>query len=235
MKKSLMLCLIVVSLFAIKSIDAANTYERLSDGSYRFCVDGVCETATTNEENFGTISGNNIIRNGVTYSSINSATTTEPNTSTQTPTTSEPVYSNPNGPCTKLKEPLKFIGHIVFLIKIIIPIALIVFGMIDLFKSITNGKDSDFSKVLKSLLFRIVAGICIFFIPTVISYIFSLVDGFDEVESEFDVCQKCILNVSSCDGATSTTTTTTNPDLPPTGTNQTGGVQAPNGYVEQLQ
>ncbi len=103
-----------------------------------------------------------------------------------------------NNPCTQLKKPLRFIGQIIFIVKVVVPIILIVFGMIDLFKAVTGGKDGEITKSLKSLVFRIIAGVAIFFVPSVISFIFTLVDDFDNVKSEYDVCQKCILNVSQC-------------------------------------
>ncbi len=109
------------------------------------------------------------------------------------------LFAVNNNPCTRLKEPLKFLGHIIFIIKIVVPIILIVFGMIDLFKAVTGGKDGEITKSLKSLVFRIIAGVAIFFVPSIISFIFTLVDDFDNVKSEYDVCQKCILNVSKCD------------------------------------
>ena len=101
-------------------------------------------------------------------------------------------------PCVKLKSPLKFIGYILLIIKIVIPLLLIIFGIIDLFKAVTGGKDGEITKSLKTFMFRLIAGVAIFFIPTIISFVFSLVDGFDDVESEFNVCQKCILNLQ-CD------------------------------------
>ncbi len=103
--------------------------------------------------------------------------------------------------CTKLKSPLKFIGYIVFIVKIIVPILLLIFGIIDLFKAVTGGKDGEIMKSVKSFAFRVIAGVLIFFVPTIISFVFSLVDGFDEVTSDYNVCQTCILNVSQCDDA----------------------------------
>ena len=101
-------------------------------------------------------------------------------------------------PCIKLKSPLKFIGYIILIVKIIIPLLLIIFGIIDLFKAVTGGKDGEVAKSLKTFVFRLIAGVAIFFIPTIISFVFTLVDGFDDVENEYELCQKCILNVSSC-------------------------------------
>ena len=100
--------------------------------------------------------------------------------------------------CGKLKEPLKFIGNIVLIVKIIIPIIIIAFGMIDFFKAMIGSKDDEIKKSSRSLIFRIIAGIGIFLIPTIVSFIFSLIDSWANIEGDFNACQKCILNVKEC-------------------------------------
>ena len=100
--------------------------------------------------------------------------------------------------CGKLKEPLKFIGNIVLIVKIIIPIIIIAFGMIDFFRAMVGSKDDEIKKSFRSLIFRVIAGIVIFLIPTIVSFIFSLVDSWASIEGEFNACQKCVLNVREC-------------------------------------
>lgn len=100
--------------------------------------------------------------------------------------------------CGKLKEPLMFIGNIVMIVKILIPIVIIAFGMIDFFKAITGSKDDEIKKSARSLVMRCIAGVIIFFIPTIVSLIFSLVDSFANIQGEFNACQKCVLNVREC-------------------------------------
>ena len=102
------------------------------------------------------------------------------------------------GYCTRLKEPLQFIGNIVLIFKIVIPIIIILFGMIDFFKAITGAKDEEIKKSARSLLMRALAGVIIFFIPTIVSAIFSLVSDFAKIEGSFDACQKCVFNVREC-------------------------------------
>ncbi len=101
--------------------------------------------------------------------------------------------------CGRLKEPLMFIGNIVFVVKIAIPLVIIAFGMVDFFKAITGSKDEEIRKSAKSFALRVAAGVIIFFIPTVISVIFSLISSWADLKGEFDACQKCILNVRSCE------------------------------------
>lgn len=103
-----------------------------------------------------------------------------------------------NESCTRLKEPLKFIGNIVLIAKIAIPIVIIIFGMLDFFKAITGSKDEEIKKSFKSLIFRCLSGVVIFLLPTIVSVIFSLIDSWADIKGEFNYCQKCVLNVSKC-------------------------------------
>ena len=98
--------------------------------------------------------------------------------------------------CSGLSSTFICIGHIVRIAKIFIPIIIIGFGMIDLFKAIVGSKEDTLMKAVKSLVFRCIAGVCIFFLPALISLIFSWVDAWNE--SEFWGCFNCIWDVSSC-------------------------------------
>ncbi|HIR74012.1 TPA: hypothetical protein IAB95_00755 [Candidatus Ventrenecus avicola] len=98
--------------------------------------------------------------------------------------------------CSGLSSTFIFIGHIVRIAKIFIPIIIIGFGMIDLFKAIVGSKEDTLMKAVKSLVFRCIAGVCIFFLPALISLIFSWVDAWNE--SEFWGCFNCIWDVGSC-------------------------------------
>ena len=86
------------------------------------------------------------------------------------------------------------VGMFLLVFKIVIPILLIIFGMIDLGKAVISSDDKAVSKAGKSLLNRIIAGVCIFFIPTLIGLVFKMVGSFKEVEGQFDICAACVSN-----------------------------------------
>ena len=187
MKKYLVLLTVLLSFISIKNVNAENKFTRIDGGrNYYYCQDNNCNIISADSENI-VINGNSLAVDGVKYD--------------YDPTLSTSQSSNfvGNSPCAKLKSPLKFIGYILLIVKIIIPLLLIVFGIIDLFKAVTGGKDGEIAKSLKTFAFRLIGGVAIFFVPTIISFVFTLVDGFDQVESEYNICQKCILNVSECD------------------------------------
>src|SRR5574344_575638 len=91
------------------------------------------------------------------------------------------------------------LGSIVItIIKIVVPIILIVFGMIDMAKAVVDGKDGAVIK--QAIVFgkRIVACVLIFFVPSIILAIFNTVDSWDSTKSKFSSCFDCLLDTSKC-------------------------------------
>ena len=103
--------------------------------------------------------------------------------------------------CSKLAGIWQIIGWVLWVFKIAVPIIIIAFGMIDLGKAVVASKDEEIKKSVKSLVMRCVAGIVIFFIPTIVGAIFSLVNNFnsDEYQEEYNKCKICITKPGSCD------------------------------------
>ncbi len=96
--------------------------------------------------------------------------------------------------CSDLSPIWQIIGWVLWVFKIAIPIIIIVFGMIDLGKAVVASKDDEIKKSIKSLVMRAIAGIVIFFIPTLVGVIFSLVGEFqsDAYKNEYNICKACI-------------------------------------------
>ena len=100
--------------------------------------------------------------------------------------------------CTGLKSTLRIVGEVVNVIKIIVPLIIIGLACSDLFKTLTSGKDDSLSKSLKSIITRIILGVLVFFIPTILEFGFSLVDEWTGYETSYRECVSCVLNVKSC-------------------------------------
>lgn len=103
-----------------------------------------------------------------------------------------------NNFCQETKAIWNLVGNILLIVKIVIPILVIIFGMIDIGKSVVNSKPEDISKSFKSFLFRLVAAIAIFFIPTLVSFAIKLANGFNDVENDYKTCATCIESPSKC-------------------------------------
>lgn len=89
-----------------------------------------------------------------------------------------------------VKIVLKFIGYFLLIAKILVPILLIVFGAIDYSKAMVSN-EVDIQKATKNLIFRILAGMVIFILPTLINFVFS---NIVKESTGFNQCRACIFN-----------------------------------------
>ncbi|MBR5662911.1 MAG: hypothetical protein IKX00_04640 [Bacilli bacterium] len=113
--------------------------------------------------------------------------------------------------CVQSSPIWQLVGRILMVFKIVIPILLIVFGMIDLGKAVIASKDDAVEKATQTLIKRLIAGVVIFFIPFLVGAIFNLIDSFKDLDGSsengkkyrYNVCQKCVTspNGSSCSSA----------------------------------
>lgn len=97
-----------------------------------------------------------------------------------------------------LKVPLKYVGWVLTAAKVIIPILIIIFGAIDFFKVMISNKSDEIPKAAKSLALRVIAGIVIFFIPALIHFLFALIDDWNDYQSSYSECTKCLYDPKSC-------------------------------------
>lgn len=97
--------------------------------------------------------------------------------------------------CAKSANIWQFVGYILLVFKIVIPILLIIWGMIDLGKAVVASKEDEIKKATTALAKRAIAGVVVFFLPTLIGVIFSIVNGFSgEVENDYNNCKVCVTN-----------------------------------------
>lgn len=88
----------------------------------------------------------------------------------------------------------QFIGFVLYVFKIAIPLLLIIFGMIDLGKAVIASDDKEIKNATTKLMKRAIAAVVIFFIPTLVGFIFSIVGGFSDVKNTYNYCKECIVN-----------------------------------------
>ncbi len=101
--------------------------------------------------------------------------------------------------CRETATIWQFIGWILFVFKIVIPLLLILFGMIDLGKAVVSSDEKAIKSATSSLVKRAIAAVVIFFIPTIVSAIFGIVTGFSgKVKEQYKVCANCVTKPGSC-------------------------------------
>ena len=117
-------------------------------------------------------------------------------------------FGSAKGFCYNTSVIFQFIGYIVLVLKIVIPSILIVLGIIALGKAVIAADDKEIKTAVNSIIKKFIAAVCIFFIPNLISAMFSIVNGYKSVENDVNVCVKCITSPtnSTCKNAVSGST-----------------------------
>ncbi len=102
--------------------------------------------------------------------------------------------------CRETATIWQFIGWILFVFKIVIPVLLILFGMMDLGKAVVSSDEKAIKSATTSLVKRAIAAVVIFFIPTMVSAIFGIVSGFSgSVKEQYNICANCVTHPGNCD------------------------------------
>ena len=84
------------------------------------------------------------------------------------------------------------------LIKIFVPIALILYGMMDLGKAVMQQKEDDIKKGQKTFITRAIAAVLVFLIFSIVQLVFGLLGSAGEDTKNPISCVDCFLN-KKCD------------------------------------
>lgn len=87
----------------------------------------------------------------------------------------------------------RLIGQIINIIKIVIPIIIVILAMLDLGKAVMAGEEKEIKEAQKMLLKRIIYGVVIFFVVTIVQVVFGLVSdsGITTGEATNSACWSC--------------------------------------------
>lgn len=75
-------------------------------------------------------------------------------------------------------EVLQVMGIVRLIMRVIciaVPVVMILLGSFDLFKAVTAGKDEEIKKKQQTLIKRIIAGVIVFLVPTIVSVLMNLI------------------------------------------------------------
>ena len=98
--------------------------------------------------------------------------------------------------CTESKPIWRFIGNIINILQIAIPVIIVLLGTIDLGKAVMAGEDKKIKEAQKMLLMRLIYGVAIFFIVVIVQIIFGLVA--DQGASTSSTCFACVASPGNC-------------------------------------
>ena len=90
----------------------------------------------------------------------------------------------------------RVIGYVIYIIRIAIPIIIILLGTIDLGKAVIAGEDKKVKEAQKSFVMRIVYGVAIFFVFTIVEVIFGIL-GINFDKGDPKICWDCATKPNS--------------------------------------
>lgn len=96
--------------------------------------------------------------------------------------------------CSETAGILQYVGIALTIIKVAIPMIIIFLGVMDLGKAVIAEKQDETKAGAKRLLWRCIAGLAIFFIPSIVLWLFGTIADFNEQKDSFSVCQACLLH-----------------------------------------
>ena len=91
---------------------------------------------------------------------------------------------------------LKIIGIMINIAKIVVPLLIMLTEIISLTKVIISGKDDDMKENWRVFVRKLIAGLVIFILPTLIDYTIDSLVGYDD--SGFTQCSNCLLDTDHC-------------------------------------
>ena len=84
-------------------------------------------------------------------------------------------------------------------VKVMVPLLIIIKTTIDLTKAIIASNDNQIKEITTKIPRRLIAGLIIFLIPTLINYIFNALVPMQDTASSFASCTTCMTTASECD------------------------------------
>lgn len=105
-------------------------------------------------------------------------------------------------PCNEnsIKKVLRLFGYLLLIAKLVVPLIIVGFGTFDLFKSVVDKDEKSLGKQVKVLGIRILTGLFIFFIPSLVYAVFGLSEKLNVIEQDkYKTCANCLLKPNSCD------------------------------------
>ena len=92
--------------------------------------------------------------------------------------------------CAQTAGVWKLIGEIIYIIRIGIPIIVVLLGTLDLGKAVIAGEDKKIKEAQKAFIRRLIYGVAIFFVFTIVKMVFGLLNV-DLDEGDNKICWQC--------------------------------------------
>lgn len=107
------------------------------------------------------------------------------------------MESNISAICYDAAPILKLVGWVLTVFKIAIPLIIIALGVVDLASAAISSKPEEMKKSVTSLVWRLVGGIAIFFIPAVVMLVFGFISDYRDAKQgvqTWSICYDCVIS-----------------------------------------
>ncbi len=97
-----------------------------------------------------------------------------------------------------VRKVVRFFGYVLIIAKILVPIALIGFGIKEFAGVIVSGNNDGIAKAAKNFAFKIISAIIVFVLPTIVYFIIGMIDGATEGTGDYEDCNNCLFHPGDC-------------------------------------
>ena len=98
----------------------------------------------------------------------------------------------------EIQNVMRFVGYIIMFIKLFVPLIIIVQGVFIFYNGVKAGKEDELKKCVQTLGKRILVGIIIMLLPTIIDITLSTVKDWTDYQGEYETCTECIFHPNNC-------------------------------------
>ena len=98
----------------------------------------------------------------------------------------------------EIQNVMRFVGYIIMFIKLFVPLIIIGQGVFIFYNGVKAGKEDELKKCVQTLGKRILVGIIIMLLPTIIDITLSTVKDWTDYEGEYETCTECLLHPNNC-------------------------------------
>ena len=103
------------------------------------------------------------------------------------------AINNASQLCESATEILRIVGWIYIGIEIVVPIILIVIGMLDLAKAVTEKSEDKIKEAQQKLIKRAIAAVLVFLVVSLVGVVMTIVG-----DESYEECMTCINSPWSC-------------------------------------
>ena len=95
--------------------------------------------------------------------------------------------------CESARPALRIVAILIWGIKVVVPILLIVMGMLDFAKAVTEKKEEQIKAAQKILVQRAIAAVCVFLVVTLVPLVMNIIG-----DDSYSTCWECIEDGWNC-------------------------------------